>query len=87
MDMARYIQATEQYLKKTQPTILGGVVWDTVHPIGSIVPISGIYRCEGCGDEITSNKDTEFPPQNTHQHPGSSKTIGWRLIVETQTKS
>jgi hypothetical protein len=84
--MARYIQATEQYLKKTSTTILGGAVWDTVHPIGGIVPVSGIYRCEGCGDEITSNKDTEFPPQNKHQHPGSSKTIGWRLIVETQTK-
>jgi len=84
--MALYTQETEKYLKKTSTTILSGVNWNTVHPIGSIVPVSGIYRCEGCGDEITSNKGTEFPPQNTHQHPGSAKTIGWRLIVETQTK-
>lgn len=84
--MARYTQETEKYLKRTPTTILGGVVWDTVHSIGDNVPVSGIYRCETCGDEITSNKDTTFPPQNTHQHPGSAKTIGWRLIVETQTK-
>lgn len=84
--MALVTDQTVQYLKKTPRTILGGAVWDTVHKIGAIVPISGIYRCEGCGDEITSNKGTEFPPQNTHQHPGSATTIGWRLIVETQTK-
>ncbi|NMX26271.1 protein L [Pseudomonas sp. WS 5406] len=84
--MALYIQETAKYLAKTTPTVLGSSVWTTVHKIGSIVPASGIYRCEGCGDEITSNKGTEFPPQNKHQHPGSSTTIGWRLIVETQTK-
>lgn len=84
--MALYTRETEKYLKKTSTTILSGVVWNTVHSIGDTVPVSGIYRCETCGDEITSNKDTKFPPQNTHQHPGSSKTIGWRLIVETQTK-
>lgn len=84
--MAHYTKETSQYLKQTSETVLGSVAWTTVHAIGANVPVSGIYRCEGCGDEITSNKNTQFPPQNTHQHTGASKTIGWRLIVETQTK-
>jgi hypothetical protein len=33
-----------------------------------IVPKSGIYKCQGCNKEITSNKDDPFPPQNKHQH-------------------
>ncbi len=84
--MALFTQDTRQYLSETPTTLLGSMLWNTVHPIGSTVPTSGIYRCEGCGDEITSNRGTQFPPQNNHQHPGASTTIGWRLIVETQTK-
>lgn len=84
--MALVIDETVQYLKKTPMSILGSAVWGKIHAIGSTVPVSGIYRCEGCGDEITSNKGTEFPPQNKHQHPGSAASIGWRLIVQTQTK-
>lgn len=84
--MARYTSETKQYLKEAPVSLLGAVVWNTVHSIGDNVPVSGIYRCETCGDEITSNKGTPFPPQNTHQHPGSAANIGWRLIVQTQTK-
>ncbi|WP_434569073.1 protein L [Pseudomonas sp. R3-56] len=83
--MARVIEETVQYLKKTPKTVLGGAVWDTLYQISSTVPVSGIYRCEGCGDEITSNKDDRFPPQNKHQHTNTKK-VEWRLIVETQTK-
>lgn len=83
--MARVIEETVQYLKKTRKTVLGSAVWDTLHQIASIVPASGIYRCEGCGDEITSNKGDRFPPQNKHQHTNQRK-VEWRLIVETQTK-
>lgn len=83
--MARVTEETLKYLKKTQKSLLGSAVWDTLHPIASIVPVSGIYRCEGCGDEITSNKDDRFPPQNKHQHTNQKK-VEWRLIVETQTQ-
>ncbi|MEE4694806.1 protein L [Pseudomonas alliivorans] len=83
--MARVINETMQYLTKTQKTVLGGAVWDTLYQIAAKVPVSGIYRCEGCGDEITSNKDDIFPPQNKHQHADKTK-VEWRLIVETQTK-
>ncbi|WIO60035.1 hypothetical protein [Pseudomonas amygdali] len=83
--MAHVVEETVQYLKKTPKSVLGSVVWDTLYQIASKVPVSGIYRCEGCGDEITSNKDDIFPPQNKHQHANKAK-VEWRLIVETQTK-
>ena len=42
---------------------------------------SGIYRCEGCGDEIGIAKGHVLPPQNYHQHDPASGPIKWRLIV------
>ena len=83
--MAHVTEDTVKFLSKTQKTVLGSWIWDDLHQIGSTVPASGIYRCEGCGDEITSNKGDQFPPQNKHQHTNTKK-VEWRLIVETQTK-
>lgn len=60
--------------------------WSTIYYPADIVPISGIYRCAGCGKEITSNKDDKFPPQNRHQHPNVGEhNIKWQLIVRTDT--
>lgn len=75
---------------ETRPLVLntnqpGNVHWNTFYEISDIVPVSGIYRCEGCGHEITSNHPDRFPPQNKHQHPNNSKVL-WRLVVMTQTK-
>jgi hypothetical protein len=86
--MALFTEETAQYLEKTRsaPTLLGGAFWTTIYNIGDTVPASGIYRCEGCGHEITSNKDDPFPAQNKHQHTGNSKAVKWRLIVKTETK-
>ncbi len=83
--MATVIEQTVKYLKQTKPTLLGSGLWDSLHPIGATVPASGIYRCEGCGDEITSNKGDQFPPQNKHQHTNQKK-VEWRLIVKTDTQ-
>ncbi|WP_460138204.1 protein L [Pseudomonas sp. S2_A10] len=60
--------------------------WTHVYEIGETVPVSGIYRCVHCGDEITSNKGDPFPPQNKIQHPSHTKAILWQLVVLTQTK-
>lgn len=83
--MALVTKETAQHVFTAKPTILGGGDWNDLHQIGSIVPASGIYRCEGCGDEITSNKGDPFPPQNKHQHTNGKK-VEWRLIVKTETK-
>lgn len=60
--------------------------WTHVYNIGAKVPVSGIYRCYNCGDEITSNKGDIFPPQNKDQHECQSKPVKWELIIMTQTK-
>lgn len=49
---------------------------------GETIKFSGIYYCIHCNREIACNKDDPFPPQNHHQH-SSSRSIRWRLLVET----
>ena len=60
--------------------------FDKIHTPGSSTPHSGIYRCEGCGDEIAANKGNPLPSQNHSQHSTSQGDIRWRLIVYAQTK-
>jgi hypothetical protein len=55
--------------------------FDQINHPGTTTPWSGIYRCEGCGREITSVKDYSLPPQNHHQHTISQGTIRWKLVV------
>jgi hypothetical protein len=81
--MAQYASDTSKYLTLTNEP--DAVYWKKVYGVGTTVPASGIYRCRGCGDEITSNKGDPFPPQNKHQHADPKKDIWWELIVKTQT--
>ena len=60
--------------------------FDKVYTPGSSTPHSGIYRCEGCGDEIAANQGNPLPPQNHHQHSVYQGNIRWRLTVYAQTK-
>lgn len=60
--------------------------WTTTYKPGDAVPVSGIYRCLGCGKEITSNDPDRFPPQNHHQHALVQGDIRWRLNIRTNTK-
>lgn len=85
--MAEVTANSARYINQIAPTILtGGVEWRYAHGIGATVPASGIYRCAGCGDEITPNKGDKFPPQNRHQHADPKVDVLWELIVKTQTK-
>jgi len=72
--MALYKYA--QYLKQDQHT-----EFDATYGPGQDCLNSGIYRCEGCGKEIASNKDNPFPPQNHHQHNQNQGSIRWKMIV------
>lgn len=60
--------------------------FDQVLSPATATPFSGIYRCEGCGHEVTSVASHPLPPQNHHQHTASQGTIRWRLIVMDQGK-
>lgn len=59
--------------------------WKTDYKPGQEVPVSGIYRCTGCGREVTSNHPDPFPPQNHHTHTEAQGAIRWRLNVRTST--
>ena len=59
--------------------------WINSYNPGDEVPVSGIYRCTGCGKEITSNKNDPFPPQNHHQHSQDQGSVKWKLNVKTDT--
>lgn len=81
--MATYPSTAKQHLQEEVPTLLGSHIWDTTYSPGHEVPLSGIYRCQGCGSEIASNKGDPFPPQNHHQHAWLGVDIAWQLIVKT----
>lgn len=86
--MAFVTAHTALHITQVANTLLGGAPeWSNAYGIGATVPASGIYRCTGCGDEITSNKDDKFPPQNRHQHANPATAVQWQLIVKTQTKA
>jgi hypothetical protein len=60
--------------------------WTKVYGPSQKVPVSGIYRCIGCGREVTSNEGDPFPPQNHHQHNALQGDIRWKLNVRTNTE-
>ncbi len=45
---------------------------------GNAVPASGIYRCTGCGSEVTCVKGEPFPPC-----PHGCKNAEYYLVRET----
>lgn len=55
--------------------------FDKISEPGTIAPLSGIYRCEGCGKSETSVKGYQLPPQNHHQHTIAQGKIRWRLAA------
>lgn len=48
---------------------------------GAPAPRSGIYRCDGCGLEITALSPNPLPPEEHHPHVASQKKVRWKLIV------
>jgi hypothetical protein len=60
--------------------------FDKILNPGQSTPHSGIYRCEGCADEVASNAGNPLPPQNHHQHPPNQGNIRWKMIVYAQSK-
>ena len=72
--MALYKHA--QYISKSEDP-----AFDKEHGPGTKCPLSGIYRCMGCGREAACNGGDPLPPQNHHQHTSAQGAIRWKLIV------
>lgn len=61
--------------------------FDKVYKPGAATPLSGIYRCTSCGDEVASNKSNPLPPQNHGQHDPKLGPIQWQLLVYAQQRA
>ena len=55
--------------------------FDKLYAPGHTAIDAGIYRCAGCGDEISIAGGHILPPQNHHQHSREQGDIAWQLIV------
>lgn len=58
--------------------------YDALYKAGDRCSSAGIYRCEGCADEIALAKGSRFPSSNQHEHRAEQGPIEWRLIVCAQ---
>lgn len=56
------------------------------HNPGVPAPHAGIYKCEGCSDEIAIASGHILPPQNHYQHPSICRAIRWKLVVAAQQR-
>lgn len=56
-------------------------VYDTDQQPGSPAPYAGIYRCLGCGREVTAHRSEPLPPPSHHMHPVNQGAVRWRLVV------
>ena len=55
--------------------------FDEEYRPGAVATRAGIYRCSGCGREITSEQRKPLPSQDHHEHNESQGAIRWMLIV------
>lgn len=58
--------------------------FDKVHTPGDKCEYEGIYKCVGCGKEVTIAGGKTMPPQNHHQHTQNQGAIRWQLFVYAQ---
>ena len=52
-----------------------GPEYDLLHGPVTATPLSGIYRCDGCGASAVSTTGHPLPPQNHHQHTAAQGTV------------
>lgn len=55
--------------------------WSLYGP-AEMAPASGIYRCDGCDQEIAVQRDHPLPASGHHSHRGALR-VQWRLVMKT----
>jgi hypothetical protein len=63
---------------------LNDAAFDSIWKPGTRPEYSGIFRCGGCGKEITHISSEALPSQNHHQHTAVQGDIRWQMIVSHQ---
>ena len=61
--------------------------FDTRYAPGTKTENAGIYRCTGCGEEVTIPKGQKLPPLTHHEHERGEGKLEWQLVVFAQQKS
>lgn len=55
--------------------------FDKVFDPDVVTPHAGIYRCDGCGRELTCLGGQSLPPPDHHGHTPQQGPVKWRLVV------
>ena len=55
--------------------------FDRVTAAGATSPHAGIYRCQGCGQEIAVGQGAALPASDDHSHRDGQGRVRWRLAV------
>ena len=62
-------------------TFSTSTVFSTSYEPGQSAPFGGVYKCTGCGHEISTARYHSLPPQNNHQHANPFVPIRWQPVV------
>lgn len=63
-------------------TVQSGSEFDDILAAGAPAPLSGLYRCEGCGRSLIARNGAPLPLNDHHTHM-DAKRIEWRLVVRS----
>jgi hypothetical protein len=55
--------------------------FDVRYAPGAKVANAGIYRCNGCGDEVCVSLGQSLPQPPQHVHEASAGKAEWQLLV------
>jgi hypothetical protein len=69
------------YKNKDFIQISSDPAFDVIHSVGTLASHPGIYRCEGCGHEISIAMGHTLPAQNHHQHTSAQGSVRWQLTI------
>ena len=83
--MAFISRETVEFLTYVEISVFKSVEWNTLYSQGSVAPVAGIYRCQGCGHEFATGEGIPFPQAHQHQSDNARK-IQWRLIIKANQK-
>lgn len=59
--------------------------FDQVLPAGLHIPSAGIYRCQGCGNEVAQEANTVLPDRQHHAHTPAQGDVRWQLVIAAQS--
>jgi hypothetical protein len=55
--------------------------FDRVTAAGRSSPHAGIYRCQGCGEEVAVGQGAALPASDHHSHRDGQGRVRWRLAI------